>query len=124
MENEEDKTVFGEYDDPFSSTLSVFFTSCDTLWNAGCKSIEEVTEWLEHKYLLMIFTERRFSHETGNEIAETKLVRLPINRITNTHYRFQIEVTHLIDLDNLANTHWPLGDRSYEDFYKIKQMPD
>ena len=72
----------------------------------------------------MVFTERRFSHETGREIEDTKLVRLPINKITNTHYRFQIEVTHLVDLDNLDNTWWPLGDRSFEDFYKVKQLPD
>lgn len=55
----------------------------------------------------MIFTERRFSHESGKEIEETRLVRLPINRMTNMHYKFQIEVTHLIDLDNLDNTIWP-----------------
>ena len=123
-DNATDLSIFGEYDEPLSSTFSVFFTSCDTLWNSGCKSIKEVTEWLENKYVIMVFTERRFSHETGEDIEETKMVRLPINRVSNTHYRFQIEVTHLIDLDNLKNTHWPIGDRSFEDFYQIKRMPD
>lgn len=116
--------MFGEYDDPQSATFSVFFTSCDTLWQANCATLEEVTEWLSHKYLIMVFTERRFSHETGKEIEDTRMVRLPINKMANTHYRFQIEVTHLVDLDNLDNTYWPLGDRSFEDFYKVVQLPD
>ena len=112
------------YDEPLSSSFSIFFTSCDTLWNANCKSVEEVTEWLAHKYVIVVYTERRFSQETGLEILESKMVRLPINKITNTHYRFQIEVTHLVDLDNLENNYWPSGDRSYEDFYRVKQLPD
>ena len=116
--------MFGEYDDPESATFSIFFTSCDTLWQANCKTLDEVTEWLSHKYLIMVYTERRFSHETGSEIEDTKLVRLPINKMANTHYRFQIQETHLVDLDNLDNTYWPLGDRSFEDFYKVMQLPD
>ena len=122
--NAEDWALNGMYDEPLSSSFSIFFTSCDTLWNANCKSVEEVTEWLAHKYVIVVYTERRFSQETGLEILESKMVRLPINKITNTHYRFQIEVTHLVDLDNLENNYWPSGDRSYEDFYRVKQLPD
>ena len=47
-----------------------------------------MTEWLSHKYLIMVYTERRFSHETGREIEDTKMVRLPVNKMANTHYRF------------------------------------
>jgi len=72
----------------------------------------------------MMFTERRFSHTTGREIEETRMVRLPINKVTNTHYRFQLEVTHLINLDNLNNTIWPSGNRFYEDFYRVIQLAD
>jgi len=32
--------VFGDYDDPQSATISVFFASCDTLWQANCKTVE------------------------------------------------------------------------------------
>lgn len=116
--------VFGEYDEPNSQAFSIYFASCDTLYNADCKSIQEVSEWLTHKYLLVVYTERRFSHETGKAIEDSKLVRIPINKVTNTHYKFEIEVTHLVNLDNLENTIWPVGDRTYQDFYRIKQLPD
>ena len=59
---QEDIDIVGEYDEPQSKTLSIFFTSCDTLWNADCHTIEEVTEWLAHKYIIIVFTERLFSH--------------------------------------------------------------
>ncbi len=52
------------------------------------------------------------------------MVRVPINKVTNTHYKFQIEVTHLVNLDNLQNSVWPSGSRFYEDFYRVNQMPD
>ena len=52
------------------------------------------------------------------------MVRLPINKLTNTHYKFQLEVTHLVNLDNLNNTVWPSGNRLYEDFYRVVQMAD
>jgi len=52
------------------------------------------------------------------------MLRLPINKDSNTHYKFQIEVTRLVDLDNLKNTIWPSGDRSFEDFYSIKRLND
>lgn len=116
--------MFGEYDEPDSQSFSIYFASCETLYNANCKSIEQVSEWLSHKYLLVAYTERRFSHEDGKAIEDTKLVRIPINKVTNTHYKFEIEVTHLINLDNLENTIWPIGDRTYQDFYRIKQLPD
>ena len=107
-----------------SSTFSIFFASCDTLWNADCKSKNEVSEWLSHKYILLVFTERRFSHTSGKEIEETRMIRLPVNKVTNTHYKFSINIAHLVNLDNLDNTIWPSGSRSYEDFYNISQMPD
>ena len=58
----ENLDVLGEFNEPESKTFSIFFTSCDTLWNADCRSIEEVTEWLSHKYIFIAYTERRFSH--------------------------------------------------------------
>ena len=116
--------VFGEFDEPQSSAFSIFFSSCDTLWKPDCKTVEEVTKWLNHKYILIIFTERRFSHTSGREIEETRMIRVPVNRLTSTHYKFQLEVTHLVNLDNLNNTIWPSGSRYYEDFYRVTQMPD
>ena len=83
-----------------------------------------MTEWLAHKYIIVVFTERRFSHETGQEIEETKMARLPINKVSNTHYKFEIQVTHLVNLNNLEHTDWPVADRSYRDFYKVVQLPD
>ena len=50
--------------------------------------------------------------------------RIPINNFMNTHYKYAIEVAHLVDLDNLENTIWPAGDRTFEDFYQLKKLPD
>ena len=46
-----------------------------------------------------MYTERRFSHETGEAVESSKLLRIPINGISDTHYTFQLEATHLLDLD-------------------------
>jgi len=123
-DNDVEIKVFGEYDEPESSTFSVFFTSCDTLYNANCRSMDEVTEWLAHKYIIVVYTEHRFSQESGREIEETKMARIPINKDSNTHYKFEIQITHLVDLDNLESSYWPIGDRTYKDFYRIKTLPD
>lgn len=116
--------IFGEYDEPDSSTFSVVLKSCDTLLNAACTDVKKVSEWLAHKYLIVVYTERRFSHQTGKAIEESKMARIPINNFMNTHYKYAIEVSHLVDLDNLENTIWPAGDRTFEDFYELKKLPD
>jgi len=81
--------------------------------------VKEVSEWLEHKYIIMVYTERRYSQVTGREIEETKMARIPINKVMNTHYKFEIQVTHLVDLNNLEYSLWPIGDRTFRDFYQI-----
>jgi hypothetical protein len=53
------------------------------LYNADCKGPKEVTEWLKHKYVLLFFTERKFSEVTGEAIEQTNMVRLPIDRISD-----------------------------------------
>jgi hypothetical protein len=87
----------------------------------NCKSVDEVSEWLEHKFLLLIYTERRFSHETGEAIEESKMHRIPLNSLSNTNYKFQLQVTHLKDLDP---GFFPLQSGSHSDFYNIVRLPD
>jgi hypothetical protein len=52
-------SVFGDFNTPGSSMLSIFFSSCDLLNIATCKSPDEVTAWLKHKYVLIYVTEDR-----------------------------------------------------------------
>ena len=60
--------VIGEFEEIGASTFSIFFTACDTLYFANCKSVDDVSEWLKSKYVLVMYTERRFSHETGEAV--------------------------------------------------------
>ena len=39
--------VAGEYEDLNSKTFSINFESCDVVYYANCKTIDEVTEWLK-----------------------------------------------------------------------------
>ena len=80
--------VVGEYADPDSQAFSIYFTSCDKLFYANCKPTDEVSEWLKQKYVLLLYTERRFSHETGKAVEQSKMVRIPINAAADTHYVF------------------------------------
>jgi hypothetical protein len=75
--------VYGDYDKTETQSLSIFLSSCETLYNADCKGPKEVTEWLKHKYVLLFFTERKFSEVTGEAIEQTNMVRLPIDRISD-----------------------------------------
>jgi len=50
-------SVFGDFSTAGSTMLSIFFSSCDLLNVATCRSSTEVTEWLKHKYILLYFTE-------------------------------------------------------------------
>lgn len=113
--------VVGEYDEPGSQAFSIYMTSCDTLFHPNCKSVDEVSEWLKHKFLLLVYTERRFSHETGKAIEESKMHRIPLNSISNTNYKFEIQVTHLKDLDPGI---LPFSSGSHADFYNINRLPD
>ena len=113
--------VVGEYDDLGAQTFSIFFTSCDTLFYANCKSVDEVSEWLKQKYVLVLYTERRFSHESGEAVESSKLARIPINGVSNTHYKFQLEATHLLDLDPGL---MPFSASSKQDFYMVNRLPD
>lgn len=49
--------------------LSIFYASCDRLNIATCKSEDEVTEWLKHKYVLIYLTEDRLNETTGKNIS-------------------------------------------------------
>ena len=51
----------------------------------------------------------------------TKMARIPLNSSQNTHYKFEIEVTHLIDLDPGL---FPFSARSHSDFYSIRRTYD
>ena len=82
--------VFGEYDEPLSQTFSIFLTSCDTLIYPNCKTPEQVSEWLKYKYLILVFTESSFSHETGKAVQQSKMHRIPLNSLQNTNYKFQL----------------------------------
>ena len=113
--------VFGESDDPNSQTFSIYLASCDTLEYPNCKTPDEVTEWLKHKYLFLAYTERRFSHETGDVIEESKFQRIPISSTQDTNYKFQLQVTHLKDLDT---GYMPFSQPSHYDFYNIIRVPD
>ena len=71
--------------------------------------------------MLLVYTERQFSHLTGKAIEMTKMARIPLNPSQNTHYKFEIEVTHLIDLDPGL---FPFSPRSHSDFYSIRRIYD
>ena len=121
-EQEQLTPVAGDYDAPGAKTFSIVFEpSCDPLYFANCKSADEVTEWLKQKYVLVMYTERRFSHESGAAVEQTKMVRLPINGSADTHYRFELEATHLLDLDPGV---LPFRTQSKSDFFSVTRLPD
>ena len=49
------------------------------------------------------------------------MVRLPINAFTNTHYKFELEMTHLYDLDPGL---LPFSTQDRRDFYSVERIAD
>ena len=92
------------------------FTSCDELYFANCRNADEVSNWLSQKYIILLYTESRFSHESGDAIESTKLLRIPLNGVANTHYTFQLETTHLMDLDPGI---LPFSTKDEREFYSV-----
>ena len=113
--------VYGDYDSTGTQTFDIFFSSCETLYQASCKKPQEVTEWLKHKYVLMFFTERKFSQVTGKVIEQTNMVRIPIDRISDSQNRFALQITHLTDLNP---GFFPFKKASHQDFYSVVKLPD
>ena len=48
------------------------------------------------------------------------MVRIPIDRISDTQYRYALQVTHLADLNP---GFFPFRKASHEDFYSVVQLP-
>ena len=74
-----------------------------------CKTQEQVTEWLRHKYVMLYYT-TQFFNVTSNEVQKmSTLMTIPFNRVVNTHHRFAMKKTNYLD-EHL--------------FYNIEQLPD
>lgn len=68
----------------------------------------------------MFYTEKKFSQVTGKVIEQTNMVRIPIDRISDTQYRYALQLTHLADLNP---GFFPFRKASHEDFYSVVQLP-
>jgi len=79
-----------------------------------------VSKWLKHKYVLMFYTERKFSQVTGKVIEQTNMARIPIDSISDTQYRFALQLTHLTDLNP---GFFPFSKASHSDYYNVVQLP-
>lgn len=73
--------------------LTIFYTSCDRLNIATCKTESEVTEWLKHKYVLLYYTEDRYVEGQDNSLHYSTFQQIPVNRIINMNHRFQLKST-------------------------------
>lgn len=73
--------------------LSIFYASCDRLNVATCKSPDEVTAWLKHKYVLLYYTEDRPNEASSAEsgVHYSTFQQIPVNRHVNTNHRFQVQ---------------------------------
>lgn len=102
--------LFGDFNTPGSSMLSIFFASCDRLNVATCKTPDEVTAWLKHKYVLLYYTEDRPNEAKNSKegIHYSTFQQLPVNRFVDTNHRFQIQ------------------EQNYDgkDYYNVVRLPD
>ena len=72
---EEPINLFGNFDSSGGQFLAIFHASCDLLNIATCKTPDEVTEWLKHKYILLYYTEDAANEQDyGESISFSKFV--------------------------------------------------
>ena len=61
LKNPSDLVLWGNYDLPSAANLVLTFEKCDPHKSeVECKSDEEITEWLEFKYLVGIWNSKNF----------------------------------------------------------------
>ena len=61
LKNPSDLVLWGNYDLPSAANLVLTFEKCDPQKSeVECKSDEEITEWLEFKYLVGIWNSKNF----------------------------------------------------------------
>lgn len=53
-------TIFGNYDTNQASSFMVVFEKCDSKLRATCRDENEISEWLEFKYFIIVENSRRF----------------------------------------------------------------
>jgi hypothetical protein len=87
--NNDPVEIFGDFDSAGSQFLAIFLGSCDLLNRATCASVDEVTDWLKHKYVLLYLTEDKPDEENDGESQHySNFLHMPINRFVDTNHRF------------------------------------
>jgi len=54
----------------FKDLLSVYFSSCDIVNNAGCRRDDEVKKWMADKDLLVLVNQEAFNYRVAADAAE------------------------------------------------------
>ena len=93
--------VQGDYNSPRARTLTFFLEKCDPekYTNGKCKSDEEITKWLQRKFVVVYYNQMRFNtrdYAPDDKISrEGKLDYIPINTQMREEVVYQIQLTQL-----------------------------
>ena len=61
LENTDDVKLWGNYDSTTARNIMVVFERCNATTNKdGCKSEQEIDDWMSFKYILTYVNEKKF----------------------------------------------------------------
>jgi hypothetical protein len=80
--------MHGSFQTLLSEYLTIFYASCDLLNVSKCKSEDQVTEWLKHKYVLLYYTDASYNSTSNQTQPVSNFMMIPVNRLISTHHRF------------------------------------
>ena len=78
----EDLVIWGDYNSAKAQQISVKFNFCNNRDRDDCFSKEETKEWLQRKFIVLLYNQRRFDPNTfheGTRIEEARIAYVPIS---------------------------------------------
>ena len=74
--DKKDLIIYGDYNSAKAQTISIRFLFCDSSKNDYCFSREETIEWLQHKYIILLYRQSRFDPDSFYEDTKIKETRI------------------------------------------------
>ena len=93
--------ISGEYSSQQARALKLVFEKCDqeklelTDPDATCKTDEEISTWLQRKFIIVLSNQERFNSTTQQIDKDSKLTWIQINSLSRQEHAWQIQITDI-----------------------------
>ena len=95
--------IYGDYNSASAQQISMRFNFCDDSKRDDCFTEEETKEWLQNKYMILLYRQIRFdpnSFYEDTKIKETRIHYIPISTQSRLITPFKLQQTHLKTQDS------------------------